>query len=730
MFSVHLTRLGALLLLVLGGVLWPAEVPTEGRTGPSTRLLIQQGAFERALDNLSAEGTVGDDQGRLFQRAYCLQQLEKWEQAAGIYLRLLSFGASPGEEDAGLAEEYILNDYVRLFGAGCLLQDEAYAAAEAQLHALLGSSESLLGASARELLGQLYLRWEQPQRAIPVYRRLLTEASSRAEQVSFSYALAETYRRVEGRAEAVALLKDIITNNPSSGSALPALSAYRSLHRGELPGEMPYRAGWVYFHHGRYQEAADTWDDFLDAYPRHEFAAETLYLSARACFRDRRYDASRERCHRLLTAHPRSDEVTSAHYLLARCDEGENLIEAAVTGYRQFVRAYPWSQLADDALWRLARIYERDGDVTAAEREYWELSQQYTNRSYAELALWRAGLYAYYRGDAVTALSRLTLFLSRQAGGSRAQAAIYWIARTHQADGNLQQAAREMERVIQRDDEGYYAERARSWLEIMSQPVSARRESFTAVMADLETVSPDGFDDRLRFRLRKGRELIRLGLLSRARQELLAVHEAAHEHPAMTAELLQLYEHHQLYGDALRLAVSLQSHWAQSRLRQALEPYLYPMGYPELVKAEASNHRLDRFLILALMRTESLFDPLAESPAGARGLMQIMPATGREILRQLGAPDESMNSFFEPEWSIRMGAYYLGQQVEAYHGQIQFALAAYNAGPGHASRWLKRWDRIDPDLFVELIDFRETRRFIRKVLATQARYQRVWGDAG
>ncbi len=730
MFSVHLTRFGALMLVVLGGVMWPAEVPAEGRAGSSARRLIQQGAFARALENLSAEGTAGDDQGRLFQRAYCLQQLEKWDQAAGIYLRLLSPGASPGEEDAGPAEEYVLNDYVRLFAATCLLRGEDYAAAETQLDVLLGSSESLLDASARELLGQLYLCQEQRHRAIPVYRRLLAEATNRAEQVRFSYALAEIYQRTEERSEAAALLKDIITNDPSSGSALSALSDYRSLHRGELSGEMYYRAGWVYFHHGRYQEAADAWDDFLDAHPRHELAAEALQLSARACFRGHRYHDSRERCRRLLTVYPRSDEVTAAHYLLARCDEGENHTVAAVERYRQFVRAYPWSQLADDALWRLAGIYERDGDAAGAEREYWELSRQYASRPVANLALWRAGLYAYYRGDAVTAISRLNLFLSHQADGSQAQAAIYWIARAHQASGDLQQAAREMERVIQWADEGYYADRARSWLEITSQPAMLRRESFTAVMADLETASPDGPDDHLQLRLRKGRELIRLGLLSQARRELSAVHQAAHAHPSMTAALIQLYEHHELYGDALRLAVSLQSHWTESRLRQALQPYLYPMGYQGLVESEAQNHRLDPFLILALMRTESLFDPLAESPAGARGLMQIMPATGREIFRQLGAPDESMNSFFEPEWSIRMGAYYLGQQVQAYHGQVQFALAAYNAGPGHASRWLKRWDGIDPDLFVELIDFQETRRFIKKVLATQAHYQRVWGDDG
>ena len=107
-----------------------------------------------------------------------------------------------------------------------------------------------------------------------------------------------------------------------------------------------------------------------------------------------------------------------------------------------------------------------------------------------------------------------------------------------------------------------------------------------------------------------------------------------------------------------------------------------------------------------------------------------MPATGREIAERLGVPGGQDISPFDPAWSIRMGVFYLGQQIQAYGGQIQFALAAYNAGPGNTNRWLRRFDGIDPDLFVELIDFRETRQFIKRVLTAQSRYRKVWGHAG
>jgi soluble lytic murein transglycosylase len=747
MFTIPRAWLGALALTVLGGLLFPSEVPTQERPVASTRMLIQQGSFARALEILSAEDPAGNDDGHLFQRAYCLQQLRRWRQAAEIYLRLLPPDVSPDADDSQhqvpsedaswvgasgdqVNNDHVINDYVLFFAATCLLHSQEYAAAEAHLQTLLSQSGSLLTTEARELLGQLYLSWEKPHQAIEVYGQLLAEFSGRDEQARFSYALAEAYRQAGRLTEAAVLLEGIIRDYPSSREALSALSAYRSLPAGKLSGEMLYRAGWVYFHHGRYEEAAEAWERFLHAHPRHELAPEALFLSARASFREGRYDLARERCGRLLSAHPRGALLTSARFLLARCDEGEGLTGAAVERYRQFVETYPWSQLADDALWRLARIHERDGNLAVAEREYWHLSQQYASRQDADLALWRAGLYAFFRGDTRTALSRLNRFLRRQAGGAQIQGAMYWIARAHLAEGQRDQAVREMRKVIEWDEDGYYADRARSWLNIPADPVTLHRETITAVFSDLVAESPAGPPQHLWLRLRKGQELVRLGMLSRARRELSVVRGAAHEHPAVMTSLLQLYEEYQLYGDVLRLTVSLQAHRPESRVRDRLWPYLYPRGYQEVVAAEAENYHLDPYLILALVRTESLFDPLAESSAGARGLMQIMPATGREIARKLGAPSEDASSFFAPEWNIRMGVYYLWQQYQAYHGQVQFALAAYNAGPGNTNRWLRRLQGVDPDLFVELIDFSETRQFIKKVLAAQVRYQRIWEHAG
>jgi|GEM_PF-269803 len=735
-----------LLLTVLAGLVLPAGKAIPGLIGSSARSLIQQGSFTRALEVLSGEGASDAGKIQLFQKAYCLQRLERWPQAAELYQGLISSGEVAGEHNsqASMAEEIspagddfdsaapdsILDDYLLLFAATCLLHSEDYTAAERHLYALLDRPESLLKPEADELLGQLFLRWGRPEQAIRVYRRLSAESSGGSEYPRFRYGLAAAYRQAGRTAEAAAVLEEIISGHPSSREALTALADYLSLRGEPLEGEMLYRAGWVYYHGRQYDRAAGAWDRFAVSHPRHELTDRALFLSARALFQDGRYESARERCRRLLSGSDRSDWLTSSRFLMARCDEGEGLTGQAIEQYRRFAKTYPWSRLADDALWRLARILERDGDLAGAEKEYWNLSQRYGSRKNASLALWRAGMYALYRGDTGTARNRLRRLVASRTGGDYADGALYWIARTYAGAGDRRQAALQMEKVIRSSGEGYYADLAGSWLGTGSGAEIPDHEPLTDILAGMKEISPAELTDDLRIRMHKGRQLVHLGLLSRARPELKAVHEAAHDHPQAVKELLGLYEDYQLPADALRLAVSLQQRRPQSRVRQAAQYFLYPLAYAQLVEDEAEAAGLDPFLILALMRTESLFDHLAISPAGARGLMQIMPATGREIAARMGASGGEGVNLYDPQWSIRMGVHYLGQQIQAYDGQVQFALAAYNAGPGNTNRWLKRLPGIDPELFVELIDFGETRQFIKKVLAAQSRYRKVWGHAG
>jgi soluble lytic murein transglycosylase len=125
-------------------------------------------------------------------------------------------------------------------------------------------------------------------------------------------------------------------------------------------------------------------------------------------------------------------------------------------------------------------------------------------------------------------------------------------------------------------------------------------------------------------------------------------------------------------------------------------------------------------------RQESLFEGFVRSNAGARGLMQIMPATGQSIATNAGWPaNYSDEDLYYPKVNLTFGAHYLDSQRDYFDGQLYPALAAYNAGPGNASIW---WDLSggDPDLFLEIIRYEETRDYIRGIYEVFSIYRRLY----
>ena len=140
--------------------------------------------------------------------------------------------------------------------------------------------------------------------------------------------------------------------------------------------------------------------------------------------------------------------------------------------------------------------------------------------------------------------------------------------------------------------------------------------------------------------------------------------------------------------------------------------------------------------ILAVARQESQFDPKAVSRAGARGLMQLMPTTGREVARRLGLPFdlEALND--DPDFNVQLGSWYLGRQLDRYGGALALAAAAYNAGAGRVDEWLSRYG--DPRGrsvhvlvdWIELIPFSETRNYVQRVLEGETVYSTLLAQGG
>ncbi|WP_240359214.1 transglycosylase SLT domain-containing protein [Pyxidicoccus trucidator] len=244
--------------------------------------------------------------------------------------------------------------------------------------------------------------------------------------------------------------------------------------------------------------------------------------------------------------------------------------------------------------------------------------------------------------------------------------------------------------------------------------------------AEVWPLSPGPLRNDARFAA--GVELLRLGLPG-AVEEFLAVDARAL--PEAPARLL--------YQTVLRTGRRKAARQvARSALHQDIQGPLsaesrpvweatWPKAYRALIERYARSYRVDPDLLQGLIREESRFNPRARSATGALGLAQLMPATARQVAESLDLPPVGEAALLQPADNIRLGAAYLGQLTKHFGGNVAYAVAAYNAGPGAVERWRHALPRAELDEWVEHIAFEETRGYVKKVLSSYSAYKLLYG---
>ena len=145
-------------------------------------------------------------------------------------------------------------------------------------------------------------------------------------------------------------------------------------------------------------------------------------------------------------------------------------------------------------------------------------------------------------------------------------------------------------------------------------------------------------------------------------------------------------------------------------------------GYLETIRKYAREYGIDPSFVSAVIKCESSFNPLAVSRVGARGLMQIMPDTGVWLAEKLGIAEYRPEMLFEPDFNIRMGAYYLAHLSNLFSGSPAMVAAAYHAGDGSVKDWALRLAEDQKTIAVDQIPADDTRSYVRKVLDAYAIY--------
>jgi soluble lytic murein transglycosylase len=153
----------------------------------------------------------------------------------------------------------------------------------------------------------------------------------------------------------------------------------------------------------------------------------------------------------------------------------------------------------------------------------------------------------------------------------------------------------------------------------------------------------------------------------------------------------------------------------------------YPQGYWESIVTYAGKYKQDPYFIAAIIKEESQFRTDALSSAGARGLMQVMPATGDWVARQNKLSGFDHGKLFDSDTAIDIGTWYVGHLMKQFKNDPLLVAAAYNAGPDAVQGWITRNGyQGDRDYFVEMIPYAETRRYVKKVLRNYAEYKRIY----
>ena len=417
------------------------------------------------------------------------------------------------------------------------------------------------------------------------------------------------------------------------------------------------------------------------------------------------------------------------HYLLLSAQRLKNQDEVDAV-LDKLARLYPHSKWRLESLIAAANHSLVENQIQAYEPLFRACYESFPNDPKAAECHWKVtwGHYLRRQPDSAEMLrAHLRLF----PGSEYAAGALYFLGRlSDAASGRVY-----YEEIVREYPNYYYTVIARDRLkELGNATPSPKANEFLRGIAFPTRARTLNFEPSLASRAR----MERAGLLAAAGLDEWAVGElrfgAMHEdQPHVLAVELAARTSKTVGPDQ---AMRYIKHFAGNYLFMPLNSapvefwrYAFPLPYRTELDRYAKLQGLDPFLVAALIRQESEFNPKAVSRANARGLTQILPGTGRELSRKLNMKAYGTASLFVPAVNLQLGTFYLKSIVDNFGGRWEAALAAYNAGPTRAKAWSSWGDFREPAEFIETVPFSETRNYIQTVLRNADTYRRLYGAA-
>jgi soluble lytic murein transglycosylase len=412
---------------------------------------------------------------------------------------------------------------------------------------------------------------------------------------------------------------------------------------------------------------------------------------------------------------------------IARTEGNEGDLLNYLSQLRQSAPTSPWFQ---SALISVGNMYLLKKDYDHAIDYYREAHERFRDGSRASYAHWKAAWLNYRQGRTEEAKKEFTQHVRSYPASLETAAAVYWRGRIAEDQNDLPLARAWYAKVAERYCNYYYGHLAAERLaKIAVSP--AVHDTLLDTIPPLAPLSAAAALTNIpadALRVEKSKLLENAGMTDFAIKELRASDGGKGANWA-TLEIARIYREGGQDHRALRFMKSaVPSYFAIdiSVLPRPYWDYLFPRPYWTEVRRFAMENQLDPYLIAALIRQESEFNPGAVSRANAFGLMQLLPATGKNTAKELRIRGFRTETLLVPNINLQLGTRYFREMVQHYNGRVEYALAAYNAGTNRVEDWLSVGNYRDVPEFVESIPFTETREYVQSIMRNTRIYRRLY----
>jgi soluble lytic murein transglycosylase len=403
-----------------------------------------------------------------------------------------------------------------------------------------------------------------------------------------------------------------------------------------------------------------------------------------------------------------------------------------VTLSRDLVKDFPDSEWAAETLNNLGQFYLATDEDDAADQVFREILTKFPRHRFAERAAWKAGWTDYRAKRFAEAAAIYESAASTFPRADTRPAWLYWSGRARD-QGNDASTANARYRLLVTDyANSYYGRLALSILSSRGQSLTA--DPVEIVPASVTPSKPPATDALMR-------GLTALQLYDDALREVQYAQQVSGDTPQLQATSAWIRNQQGLSLKAQDRFNALRG--AITTMRRAYPQFLtaggenippdvlriiFPLDYWPLIEKYSQKLDLDPYLMAALMAQESTFTAEIRSPANARGLMQLMPSTGRRYATKLGIRPFTTALLAQPEINVRIGAQYFKELMDRFGG-AHFALASYNAGESRVARWIQDAPGLPTDEFIDNIPFPETQNYVKRILGTADDYRHLYGGS-